>query len=44
MATLLCAPGSATAIACSLAILAMGGKKLWSAMAEQGRIFDLRGR
>ena len=44
MATLLWAPGSATAITCSLAILAVGVKKLWSAMAEQGRIVDLRGR
>ena len=42
MATSLWASGSATAITCTLAILAVSVKKLWSAMVEQGRIFDLR--
>jgi hypothetical protein len=44
MATLLCASGSATAITGAAAILAVGAKKLWSALAEQGRIFDLRAK
>lgn len=43
-ATLLWASGSAIAITCAVATLAMAAKKLWSAMAERGRIFDLPSR
>ena len=43
LATVLWASGSATAITAAAAVLAVGSKKLWSALAEQGRLFDPRG-
>lgn len=44
LATVLWASGSTTAIAAASVILAVGTKKLWTALAEQGRLFDLGSR
>ena len=44
LATVLWAPRSAIAIVAAAVVLAVGAKKLWSALAEQGRLFDLDSR